>query len=101
MNLGQLNPTTEQLIDAITQAVSYKFREDKTAPGLTVSALKKGYYCSIVRYDGPFARDKKIVCKAKADSLQEALRSVADQFLNNDQAPKDPVQKLDALLRTK
>lgn len=93
--------TTEQLINAITQAVSYKFRDDKTAPGLTVSALKKGYYCSIVRYDGPFARDKKVVCKAKADTLQGALRDVADQFLNNDKAPRDPVQELGALLSAK
>lgn len=91
--------TTEQLIDAIAQAVSYKFREDKTAPGLTISSLKKGYYCSIVRYDGPFARDKKVVCKAKADTLQGALRQVADEFLNNNNTPKDPVQQLGALLK--
>ncbi len=91
--------TTEQLIDAITQAVAYKFREDKTAPGLTVSALKKGYYCSIVRYDGPFAREKKVVCKAKSDTLQGALRQVADEFLNSDKTPKDPVQQLSALLK--
>lgn len=94
-------PTTEQLVNAITQAVSYKFRDDKTAPGLTVSALKSGYYCSIVRYDGPFARDKKVVVKAKATTLNDALRSVADQFLTSDATPKDPVQQLDALLRVK
>jgi len=91
--------SVEQLVDSLTKAISYKFRDDKTAPGLTVSALKKGYYCSIVRYDGPFARDKKIVCKAKADSLNEALRSVADQFLNADTTPQDPVQQLGALLK--
>jgi len=96
-----LSPTTEQLVNALTQAISYKFREDKTAPGLTVSALKKGYYCSIVRYDGPFAREKKVVCKAKGDTLQAALREVADQFLNSDNTPKDPVQELSSLLRTK
>lgn len=93
--------STEQLISAITQAVSYKFRDDKTAPGLTVSALKKGYYCSIVRYDGPFARDKKVVVKAKADTLDGALREVATQFLNSNAAPKDPVQELGDLLRAK
>ena len=95
-----MQPTTEQLLNAITQAVSYKFREDKTAPGITVSALKKGYYCSIVRYDGPFARDKKIVCKARGETLQAALRDVADQFLTSDNTPKDPVQQLSALMRS-
>lgn len=92
--------SVEQLVDHLTKAISYKFRDDKTAPGLTVSALKKGYYCSIVRYDGPFARDKKVLCKAKADTLSQALRAVADQFLNSDAAPKDPVQELNSLLRS-
>lgn len=91
--------SVEQLVDHLTKAISYKFRDDKTAPGLTVSALKQGYYCSIVRYDGPFARDKKVLCKAKADTLSQALRDVADQFLNSDVAPKDPVQELGSLLR--
>lgn len=92
--------TTEQLVSALTQAISYKFRDDKTAPGLTVSALKKGYYCSIVRYDGPFAREKKVICKAKADTLDAALRGVADQFLTNNKTPKDPVQELGDLLKS-
>lgn len=92
--------SVEQLVASLTKAISYKFREDKTAPSLTVSALKQGFYCSIVRYDGPFARNKKVVCKAKADTLSSALHQVADQFLNSDTAPKDPIQELGALLRT-
>lgn len=91
--------TTEQLIDKITKAISFKFREDKTAPGLTVASLKKGFYCSVVRYGGAFGKDKKVVCKAKGDTLDAALKSVANEFLALAPAPKDPVQELDDLVR--
>ncbi|SRR5258708_5320866 len=85
---------TEILIDKLTKAISYRYRDDKTAPGLTVSALKKSYYCSVVRYEGAFARDKVVVCKAKADSLQGALNDLTTQFLGTQDAPVDPIQDL-------
>jgi hypothetical protein len=94
-----MSPTTEQLIDALIQAISYKFREDGTAPGLTISALKKGYYCSIVRYDGPFADNKRVVVKAKANNLYDALLDVTNQFLNTNNPPKNPIQVLNSLLK--
>jgi hypothetical protein len=90
---------TQVLIDKLTKAISHKYREDKTAPGLTVSALKKGYYCSVVRYDGAFGAGKKVVCKAKADSLNGALQDVASQFLSLVSQPKDPLQELGELVR--
>jgi len=92
--------TTEVLIDKLTKAISHKYREDKTAPGLTVAALKKGFYCSVVRYDGAFGNGKVVVCKAKADTLDSALKSVASQFLTIAAQPKDPVQELDELVRS-
>ena len=85
---------TEVLIDKLTKAISYRYRDDKTAPGLTVSSLKKGYYCSVVRYEGAFAKDKIIVCKAKADSLADALKDLTNQFLNTQTVPVDPIQDL-------
>jgi len=88
------NLTTEQLIDKLTKAISFKFKEDKTAPGLTVSALKKGYYCSIVRYEGPFARNKVVVCKAKGKTLPEALNELTTTFLTAQDNPTDPIQDL-------
>lgn len=85
---------TEVLIDKLTKAVSHRYRDDKTAPGLTVSALKKGYYCSVVRYEGPFARNKVVVCKAKGDSLSATLKDLTTQFLNDQTGPVDPIQEL-------
>ena len=90
---------TQVLIDKLTKAISHKYREDKTAPGLTVSALKKGYYCSVVRYDGAFGAGKVVVCKAKSDTLNGALQDVASQFLSLAVQPKDPVQELGELVR--
>jgi hypothetical protein len=85
---------TEVLIDKLTKAISYRYRNDKTAPGLTVSALKKGYYCSVVRYEEPFAKGKVVVCKAKSDSLAGALNELTTQFLGTKDSPVDPVQDL-------
>lgn len=87
---------TDQLIDKLTKAISYAYRTDKTAPGLTVSALKRGYYCSVVRYEGAFARDKVIVCKAKSETLRSALGDLTEQFLSLQNTPVDPVAELRA-----
>lgn len=88
---------TEVLIDKLTKAVSHAYRNDKTAPGLVVSALKKGYYCSVVRYENAFAKGKVVVCKAKSGSLTEALADLTDQFLDlQDSPPIDPIADLRA-----
>jgi hypothetical protein len=87
---------TDQLIDKLTKAISYAYRTDKTAPGLTVSALKKGYYCSVIRYEGAFARDKVVVCKAKSEKLRDALGDLTQQFLSLQSTPVDPVSELRA-----
>lgn len=91
--------STEQLVDKLTKAISYRYKEDKTVPGITVASLKKGYYCSIVRFGGPFGRDKKVLCSAKADTLDSALKEVAAKFLSMSNAPKDPVQELNDLVK--
>ena len=88
---------TEQLIDKLTKAIAFKFSADKTAPGLTIAALKTGYYCSVVRYEGAFAKDKKVFCSAKGDTMSAAVKSVADQFLKA--TKKDPIQELDELIK--
>jgi hypothetical protein len=88
---------TEILIDKLTKAISHAYRSDKTAPGLVVSALKKGYYCSVVRYENAFAKGKVVVCKAKSNSLTEALTDLTDQFLDlQDAPPVDPIADLRA-----
>ena len=93
-----VNVTTDQLMDKLTKAVSFRFRDDKTAPGITVSALKKGYYCSVVRYAGAFAKDKQVVCKAQGSDLPSALKELANKFVAMTVQPKDPVQELGDLV---
>jgi hypothetical protein len=93
--------STDQLMDKLIKAVSFKFKEDKTAPGVVVSALKKGYYCSVVRYGGAFAKDKKVVCHARGDDLPTTLKSLANTFVTLSAQPKDPVQELGDLVSAK
>jgi|WetSurMetagenome_2_1015567.scaffolds.fasta_scaffold366621_2 hypothetical protein len=82
-----------QLLNKLLLAVNYKFFEDKTSPGVVLSALKKGYYCSIVRYIGPY-NTKEVVCKAIADSMDAAIQDVVNQFVTRFYYPKDPLQEL-------
>lgn len=90
---------SDQLMQKLTDAISYKYKEDKTAPGLTTSRLKKGYYCSVVRYDGAFAKGKQVVCSARGDDLNSALKSLATTFVALAVEPKNPVQELDDLVK--
>lgn len=90
---------TQALIDKLTKAISFQFKEDKTAPGLTISALKIGYYCSIVRYSQAFGKGKIVVCKAKSDTLPAALKIVASEFLTCQKKTRDPVDELGDLVR--
>jgi hypothetical protein len=91
--------STDQLVDKLTKAISFKYKEDKTVPGLTVAALKNGFYCSVVRYGGAFGRDKKVICSAKADTLDKVLKGVATKFLSLNDMPKNPVQELGDLVK--
>jgi hypothetical protein len=87
--------TTEQLIDKLTNAVSFKFKEDATSPNLTISRLRKGYYCSVVRYTkGAAPKNKVVVCKAEADTLASAVEKVAVAFLKVANPQPDPLQEL-------
>ncbi len=91
---------SDQLMVKLTKAVSYRFADDKTAPSVIISELKKGgYYCSVVRYGGPFARDKKVVCKAQGVDLPTALKELATKFVAIAVEPKNPVQELNELVK--
>lgn len=90
---------TDTLMDKLTKAVSFKFREDKTAPGIVVSALKKGYYCSVVRYSQAFAKGKQVVCNARGEDLRGTLKDLATKFVSLTDRPKDPVQELGDLVK--
>lgn len=87
---------TEVLLDKLAKAVSFKFKDDKTAPGVTISVLKKGYYCSVVRYSGAFAKGKEVICSAKANTMATAIEETAKLFLTKVLPVRDPLQELDA-----
>lgn len=88
-----------QLIDKLTTAVSFKFKDDATSPGVTISKLRHGYYCSVVRYakNGATGQKKIVVCKANADNLEDAVKGVVGAFLKVAQPTPDPLQELDKL----
>jgi hypothetical protein len=87
-----------QLIDKLTNAVSFKFKDDATSPNLTISKLRHGYYCSVVRYSKNGAIQKKVVvCKATASNLEDAVKTVVTEFLKVAQPQPDPLQELDKL----
>lgn len=89
---------TQNLIDKLTNAISFSFKEDTTAPNLTISKLKNEYYCSVVRYKNAFAKGKVVVCSARCPSLDEALDMVANSFLKIVSVKKDPVQELNDMV---
>lgn len=89
---------TETLIEKLTKAISYYYREDKTSPGLTISKLKNSYYCSIIRYEGAF-NTKVVVCKSTGDTLHIALQNVVNLFLDLAYQPRNPVQDLSVFVR--
>ena len=89
---------TQELIDKLTNAISFKFKEDGTRPNLTISRLRKGYYCSVVRF--PKGKGKTVVCKAESSSLDTAIESVTKAFLVLATPTPDPIQELAALVAT-
>lgn len=88
-----------QLIDKLTNAVSFKFKDDATSPNVTISKLRHGYYCSVVRYtkSGVNNQKKVVVCKAEASNLEDAVKGVVGAFLKVAQPQPDPLTELDKL----
>jgi len=70
----KMTSDVSQLIDKLTNAVSFKFKDDATSPNLTISKLRTGYYCSVVRYSKQGAAQKKVVvCKAMQSRVWSPL----------------------------
>lgn len=94
--------TTQNLIDKLTNAISFKFKDDGTRPNLTISRLRNGYYCSVVRFPkgAPANKSKVVICKAEADSLDAALKGVTMAFLVFADPQPDPIQELVKLAET-
>lgn len=92
-----MNITTQQLIEKLTNAISFKFKDDATSPGLTISHLKtNSFYCSVVRYPKGSAtvKNKVVVCKSEDNTLAGAVEKVAVAFLKVANTQPDPLQAL-------
>lgn len=98
---GKVKMTTDvvQLIDKLTTAVSFKFKDDGTSPNVTISKLRNGhYYCSVVRYAKSGGTQKKVVvCKAETSNLEDSVKNVVAAFLKIAAPQPDPLQELDKL----
>jgi len=96
---SKMTSDVTQLIDKLTAAVSYKFKEDATSPNLTISRLRNGhYYCSVVRYAKSGGSQKKVVvCKSETPNLEDSVKNVVNAFLKIAQPQPDPLQELDKL----
>lgn len=92
------NLSAEKLMDLICNAVSFKYADDQTSPGLTVSKLKNGvYYVSVVRYKRAFGQDKVVAFKAQStSSLVEALTDLAKQVAEDGAQKRNPLDELRA-----
>lgn len=92
--------TVESMINSIVEAIQYKFADDKTAPGLTISKLKnEDFYVSVVRFGSYFGKEKMVEYKARGNSLMNVLMQVADQIIQ-DQEETNPIVQLSKYLFT-
>lgn len=67
----------------LLRAISTRWPDDATRPGLLLSAIPAGYYVAIHRYsgNGNYGNQRNVIHKAVAGTLGDAIRSVAKQFL--------------------
>ena len=75
------NQPIEVLLEKLTAAVSFVYRQDQTSPGVLVSKLNNDFYGSILRYEGPFGNSKKVVCSVRAQTLPSTVQELAKKFL--------------------
>lgn len=92
--------TVESMINSIVEAIQYKFADDKTAPGLTISKLKnEDFYVSVVRFGSYFGKEKMVEYKARGNGLMNVLMQVANQIIQ-DQEETNPIVLLSKHLFT-
>lgn len=91
-----MKPGTEKLIELITAAIQFKYKSDPSTPGLLISKLKNGsFYTSILRFQKPFGKEKKVAFKTTSANLDLALEDLAKQVIQDqNHEPMDPLQAL-------
>ncbi len=88
--------TVQELLEKLTQAISYEFEDDYIKPGITISFVLNEYYTSIVRWRDH--SNRSVVHSAKNADLLIALQSLSWLFIENYKPKMDPVQDLQNLL---
>lgn len=84
---------TQTLIDKIIKAISFAFKTDGTAPGLTIAWIShnKSYYTSIIRW---INGEKDVVCTSADEKLNTALKLLIKRFLEKNPSPINPIEEL-------
>lgn len=70
-----------RLYEEFLKTLTMHYMVDPTSPGIMISYIKNNevqekweYYVSIQRFLKPFGKERQVICKAVAPSLDEALR---------------------------
>ena len=77
-----------ELLNKVNSAVSLYYDEDATVPGVVTAALScfpgdpQIHYASVVRYTGPAGAGKSVLAWAKAETLEDAIRGAARNWLD-------------------
>jgi hypothetical protein len=88
------------VLEKLTLALCADFPGDPSTPSVVVSRLKTGEsYVSLVRYRERFGDGKFVVLNARAPTLAEALRKLANDYLDRKSAKADLAQALGRALR--
>ncbi len=87
-----------QYIDLIVRSLTFLYPEDHSCPSLLISRLKHGsYYVSLVRYEEPYGKSKRVLFNTSQLKLKDALKQSAN-FVVNHTTKKSPVDQLKELI---
>ncbi len=69
-----------EIWNLLMDAVAAEYSKDPTRAGLVSASLADGYWVSVVRYTQAYAEGRNIVMKEKADTLEGAVRLIAERW---------------------
>ncbi len=88
----------ENMLNKLSAAVSFYFKDDAIRPGVVISTLRNNsVYASVVRYNNAWVKGKKVVCNVTAPSLDGAISLLSKRFVEymaEEQATTNPVEIL-------
>lgn len=84
---------TKVLIEKLTKALSFKYPNDRSMPGVTIAFLRNGnFYASLVRYQP----DKKVIHKGEDKDLNRLLTRLGKELVGNKE--RNPMDELNDAL---